>query len=310
MSIWIETYRPQNLDSIVGNQDTIKILKEYIEKKNVPNLLFYGKAGIGKTSTILALCRELYGDSFKDNVLELNASNDRGINIVRNIIKSIARTSVNNGNVSFKMIILDEADFMTKEAMFALRMIMELYSSVSRFCLICNYVHKIIDPIVSRCAKFHFKNLSNLDMQNKLKFISDAENLNTPLPMINDIIRVSDSDMRKAVMLLQYTKYNNNVYELAGLLNEDKLLNIFKIIKTGKLNDIMCISKEIANQGYTAYKIVKQLHKLFIYDKDISDKHKALICLYIANIERRLIENSTEFFQILAVLVKCNSILH
>ena len=154
---WIEEYRPKKINDVIDHIDIIRILKKFIESKNLPNLLFYGSPGTGKTSTILALAKEMYTTSYDSMVLEKNASNDRGIFFIRSDIKNFASTKIIDSKFKYKLIILDEVDAMTIEAQTALRFIMDEYFDNVRFCLICNYVSKLIYNIQSRCMKFRFK---------------------------------------------------------------------------------------------------------------------------------------------------------
>ncbi len=157
---WIEKFRPKKLKDVISQEEIILSLKKVILTKNIPHLLFFGPSGCGKTSTILALARELFSDKYwEDRVIELNASDERGIKVVRDKIKTYAKNSINKSDdiPPWKIIILDEADTMTSDSQFALRKIMEDYSKVTRFCIICNYHNKIIDPIISRCSLFRFR---------------------------------------------------------------------------------------------------------------------------------------------------------
>lgn len=182
-------------------------LKTALHTGELPHLLFYGPPGTGKTSTILAVCRELYGPLMKKRVLELNASDERGIKVVRDNIKQFAQTKVGKNKVDgfpcppFKIIILDEADAMTDVAQAALRRTIEQYSKVTRFCLICNYVSRIIDPLASRCAKFRFKPLSNSAMLGRLREVAAAENLTLVDDCEDTLIKTSQGDMRKGKRL-------------------------------------------------------------------------------------------------------------
>jgi len=162
---WVEKYRPENLNEISAQSNVIKSLKSAMHTKNIPHLIFFGPSGCGKTSTILALSKELFGsENYTDRIIELNASDERGINVIREKIKTYAKQSIKNIKDAppWKIIILDEADTMTSDSQFALRRIMEQYSKITRFCIICNYHNKIIDPIISRCSLLDLNQLNQL----------------------------------------------------------------------------------------------------------------------------------------------------
>ncbi|MEK6955861.1 MAG: replication factor C small subunit, partial [Nanoarchaeota archaeon] len=184
--LWTERYRPKKFEEVIGHHDIVKRLKALVEQKNIPHLLFSGPAGVGKTTLALVIARELYGDDWKQNFLELNASNDRGIDIIRNEVKDFAKTK-GIANIPFKLILLDECDALTKEAQQALRRTMETYSNSCRFILSCNFVNKVIDPIKSRCAIFKFKPLNKKDLKEIVSNISSKENLNIDEETINDL---------------------------------------------------------------------------------------------------------------------------
>ena len=172
---WVEKYRPRKLKDITYQTDVKISLKKSLQTKNIPHLIFFGPSGCGKTSTILALSRELFGEKYiEDRIIELNASDERGINVVRDKIKTYAKQSISNNSKlpPWKIIILDEADSMTSDSQYALRRIMEEYSRITRFCIICNYHNKIIDPIVSRCSLFRFKPIPEKEIIKKLNKIS------------------------------------------------------------------------------------------------------------------------------------------
>ncbi len=211
---WIEKYRPQKLNELKQNDNLIELFKNSIKTKNIPHMLFYGPSGTGKTSSILAIGRELFGEYFSGRIIEFNASDDRGINAVREKItyeakKYITEIVMEDGTVipPYKIIILDEADSMTDEAQDALRVIIEEYSAVTRFCFICNYISKITDAIKSRCSHVYFKKLSNECMIDKLNEIADKESMPLSTEILKTIISVSNGDMRKAIMILQNLKY-------------------------------------------------------------------------------------------------------
>jgi len=265
MELWIEKYRPKSLDEMVGQKSTINTLKHYIETQNVPNLIFYGKRGSGKTSTIHSLCKDLYGDDYKKYVLELNASHERGINTVRTKVKTMAQSKT----LKTKMIILDEADSMTKEAMFSLRMIMENYSHITRFCLICNYINKIIEPLKSRCTIFYFQPLSNEDIGQRLNIINGKDN--------QDIVKYTHGDMRRALLLLQYHVESTDIQDLCGISDElcDRLLDSLQY-KSFKESLNICF--EIEKGAYDICQMLQLLGKK-IYKLDIKNKGKILFLI-------------------------------
>ncbi|KAI0831101.1 P-loop containing nucleoside triphosphate hydrolase protein [Trametes gibbosa] len=211
---WVEKYRPKTIDDVSAQEHTVAVLRKTLTSTNLPHMLFYGPPGTGKTSTILALARQLFGpDNFRSRVLELNASDERGISIVRDKIKNFARQTPRAQAVSsdgktypcppYKIIILDEADSMTQDAQAALRRIMELYARITRFCLVCNYVTRIIDPLASRCSKFRFKPLDPASTSARLAQIASAENVPVPPETIATLIATSHGDLRRAITYLQ-----------------------------------------------------------------------------------------------------------
>lgn len=233
---WVEKYRPKTLDGVVQDENLIKLFRKSIETQNISHFLFYGSSGSGKTSVALAIGREIFKEFFPSRVIEFNASDDRGINAVREKITLEAKKyvtdciSADGSKIPpYKIIILDEADSMTDEAQDALRVIIEEYSSVTRFCFICNYISKITDAIKSRCSAVYFKKLSVECMINKLNEIAEKEDMKLEKNILNTIIEVSNGDMRKAIMILQNLKY---LYDFKNL-PEKKLKNLtIKELKT------------------------------------------------------------------------------
>jgi len=198
---WVEKYRPNNLDDIVGQEHIIARLKKYVAEKNMPNLMFTGPAGIGKTTTAIALTKSILGDYWRQNFLELNASDARGIDTVRNNIKSFCRLKA--VEAPFRIVFLDEVDNMTKDAQNALRREMEMYTKTASFILSCNYSSKIIDPIQSRCAIFRFSPIKGNQIIERLEFIAKAENLNLSRSAVESIVYFAEGDLRKAINILQ-----------------------------------------------------------------------------------------------------------
>ncbi|KAF4215529.1 hypothetical protein CNMCM8980_004721 [Aspergillus fumigatiaffinis] len=212
---WVEKYRPNTLDDVSGHQDILATINKFIEANRLPHLLLYGPPGTGKTSTILALARRIYGsNNMRQMVLELNASDDRGIDVVREQIKTFASTkqifsmaapSASSGSslASFKLIILDEADAMTSTAQMALRRIMERYTANTRFCIIANYTHKLSPALLSRCTRFRFSPLKEQDIRSLVDQVIEKEQINIQPEAVSSLVRLSKGDMRRALNVLQ-----------------------------------------------------------------------------------------------------------
>ncbi|XP_010428824.1 PREDICTED: replication factor C subunit 5-like [Camelina sativa] len=203
---WVEKYRPQSLDDVAAHRDIIDTIDRLTNENKLPHLLLYGPPGTGKTSTILAVARKLYGPKYRSMILELNASDDRGIDVVRQQIQDFASTqSFSLGKSSVKLVLLDEADAMTKDAQFALRRVIEKYTKSTRFALIGNHVNKIIPALQSRCTRFRFAPLDPVHVSQRLKHVVDAEGLNVSEDGLAALVRLSNGDMRKALNILQST---------------------------------------------------------------------------------------------------------
>ena len=221
--IWIEKYRPKKLDEVVGQSVVVERLRSYIKQKNIPHLLFAGPPGTGKTTAATVLAREFYGEEWKENFLELNASDDRGIKMVRETVKDYSRILPNNP-LGFKILFLDEADYMTDEAQAALRRTMENFTRTTRFIISCNYSSKIIEPIQSRAAIFRFKALPTESVVSALGEILKVEGIDYEKKSLDVIAELSYGDMRKAINTLQVAAtYSpkitvNSIYEAAGLV--------------------------------------------------------------------------------------------
>ena len=201
-AVWVEKYRPKHLADMVGQQGIVPLLQAYAERRSMPHLMFAGPPGTGKTTAALALARDLYGDEWRENFLELNASDERGIDTVRTTIKGYAR-SAPLGGVGFRLLFLDEADNLTSEAQGSLRRLMERYSGGCRFILSCNYSSRIIPPIQSRCAVFRFRTYSDAEMRSMLERIASAEKRKVDDAAYALILKASDGDLRRATNLLQ-----------------------------------------------------------------------------------------------------------
>lgn len=211
---WVEKYRPSTLDELISHEEIIKTLRQFVEKNRLPHLLFYGPPGTGKTTTILAIARQLYGaEDFRKQVLELNASDERGIGVVRNEIVNFSSARSFAADGAPKLVILDEADAMTKEAQNALRRVIEKYTGHVRFCLIGNYMQKIIPAIQSRCTRFRFAPLRNEQIRPRLEHVIACEHVDATADGIDALLTLCRGDMRKALNVLQctYLAYNKRV---------------------------------------------------------------------------------------------------
>uniref|UniRef100_A0AAX7T1B6 AAA+ ATPase domain-containing protein n=1 Tax=Astatotilapia calliptera TaxID=8154 RepID=A0AAX7T1B6_ASTCA len=285
---WVEKYRPKCVDEVAFQEEVVAVLKKSLEGADLPNLLFYGPPGTGKTSTILAAARELYGpELYRQRVLELNASDERGIQVVRDKVKNFAQLTVAGTRPDgkscppFKIIILDEADSMTAPAQAALRRTMEKESRTTRFCLICNYISRIIEPLTSRCSKFRFKPLANQIQEERLLEICEKENLKYTKESIAALVRVSEGDLRKAITFLQS----------AARLNVDKEITDCAVIE---------IAGNMVDEGYAATQILTQLHECVI-EQDLSDKQKSTITEKMAVVCKCLSDGADEYLQLLSL---------
>jgi replication factor C subunit 2/4 len=303
---WVEKYRPDNLSEISAQTNVIKSLKSALITKNLPHLIFFGPSGCGKTSTILALSKELFGtEHYSDRIIELNASDERGINIIREKIKTHAKQSIKHIKDAppWKIIILDEADTMTPDSQFALRRIMEQYSKITRFCIICNYHNKIIDPIISRCSLFRFKPIESNEIIIKLKYICECEKFNCPDTLLHKIVGICRGDLRKAINFLQkcFNSYGDKV-------NEELLDEMSGIIPTKKFNYLMqtifqkdykmvdFIINSLFLEGYSMVNQIILFHD-YIINSDIDSYKKSNILCKISDVDQNLIKGCDEFIQ-------------
>lgn len=312
---WVEKYRPAKITDIAHQTAVIGTLSKSLETGDLPHLMFYGPAGTGKTSTVLALARQMFGEkNFRSRVLELNASDDRGISIVREKIKNYAMTTVASGSVNdegkpcprFKIIVLDEADMMTHDAQAALRRIMEIYASVTRFCIICNYVTKMIEPLSSRCAKYRFAPISDDTQLARLNYVIQQEKLDVTQDAKQALLQTARGDLRRSITVLQgaHQLFQGRIdaaaiIEVSGEVPEERALELLAKLKTGKFNNVVPAIENLVLEGYNVMALLQRLQQAVIVSPDIIDVQKAALANVMAEVDYRLAEGSDEHLQLL-----------
>ncbi len=305
---WTEKYRPKKLDEIIGRDYIVARLKSYVQSRSMPHLLFAGPAGVGKTTSAICLARELFGEYWTQNFQETNASDERGIDVVRNKIKDFARTKAMGGD--FKIIFLDEADALTPDAQNALRRTMELFARTCRFILSCNYSSKIIEPIQSRCAVFRFGPLSEDAIKKMIEKIAENEELNLTETGKKAIIYVSEGDMRKAINILQAAAFLEKdideelVYQVAAKAKPAEIKEMMHLALKGEfLKARNKLDTLLLKYGLSGEDILRQMHRE-VFSLDIDEEKKVKIIDMIGDHDFRLVEGSNERIQIEALIAK------
>ncbi len=302
-TIWTEKYRPQTFDEVKGQQEIVAKVKAFVSSGSMPHLMFSGPAGVGKTTLALVIAKQLFGEEWRQNTLELNASDERGIDVVRVKVKDFARTRA-LGDVPFKLIYLDECDALTKEAQQALRRTMENYTKTCRFVLSCNYSSKIIDPIQSRCAIFRFKPLPEDEIYKVIDRITAEEGLVLGEGVKEALFEVSGGDCRRLENVMQSCAVIKKeldaelVYSMASVARPKEVHEVLRIAAAGdflasrkKLLDLML------NYGLSGLDVVKQIQRE-IWNLELEDRKKVELIDQCGEVEFRMVEGSDEYVQL------------
>ncbi|CAI2370752.1 unnamed protein product [Moneuplotes crassus] len=325
---WVEKYRPNKIDEVSHQSEVVSALSKSVETGKVPHLLLYGPPGTGKTSTILALSKELFGPKFyRSRILELNASDDRGIGMVREKIKKFAQKKIAKAVDSeypcppVQLIILDEADSMTVDAQSALRRTIEVYSAQTRFCIICNYVSKIIEPLASRCVKFRFTPISEEAQIKRLEYICDKEEIKHDPSALPALVEVTDGDMRKSIMMLQSAGRSyetekltaDDIYEVSGKIPTHVIQEIWEQIANlaDGDTDISELAENVIQEGFDIMQLLSQLIDLITQEniRSVSDLKKARIAEVCAETEFKLIKGGSEELNVSYLFMSIGNIL-
>lgn len=363
MRLTVSYSRPKTLSDVTAQDHTTTVLQRMLQSTNLPHCLMYGPPGTGKTSTILALARQLYGpELMRTRVLELNASDERGISIVREKIKDFARQQLSNPPAGpagveyrkkypvppFKMIILDEADSMTQDAQSALRRTMETYSKITRFCLVCNYVTRIIDPLASRCSKFRFKSLDKGNATNRVAEIAQLENVPLADGAVDALVRCAEGDLRKAITYLQSAarlvgamskttrgEFDDSdeedamevdkddslrtvtvkvVEEIAGVVPKDVIDELYGAMSTPKkpgpsYDGISTAVVNLVADGWSGTQVMSQLYERAIFDEGVSDPKKAKMVMIFSEVDKRLVDGVDEQLAIMDLSLRVSGIM-
>lgn len=345
---WNEKYRPTKIEDVVQSDNIKQLLDENIRTGSMPHYIFYGPPGTGKTTTALCLARELFKEHYKERTIEFNASDDRGINSVRDKIYPRAKEyseSIESADGSmiprFKIIILDEADTMTSEALDALRVVIEKHSNVTRFIFICNHYNKITDAIKSRCSVVNFKKINNGSVLGRIKYICVNEGLILDDTMIQILIEISGGDMRKVIVAAQRLKFEQDfknhgskpicdytyrelriisrginkkienkyitvadIYKAYSTINlNDAEQILLSTINSDRIQDVQLIAKDVVSTGYPIDSIMSQLNKIICLESHFNKLQAATIILYGAELFLRVKNSANEYLQLLEYLI-------
>jgi replication factor C small subunit len=306
VDIWTDKYRPDSLEEITGQQDIVSRLSAFVDEGSIPHLMFTGPAGTGKTTSAMAVAKDLYGDEWRQNFKETNASDDRGIDVVREEIKDFARTKPVDAD--YKIIFLDEADALTTDAQQALRRTMEQYSDNARFILSCNYSSKIIDPIQSRCALFRYNRLEESEVREYVSKVSSHEDFTVSDEALDAILRVASGDLRRTTNILQTVALRKDevdeedIYTAAASLRPDEINEILEKALNQEFMDARNqLSDLMIDRGLDGKDVIDAIHRE-VLDLDITDDKKMKMIENLGEYQFRIVQGGSNDIQIEALL--------
>jgi replication factor C small subunit len=306
---WVEKYRPKTLDEIINQEEIIRSLKTVLGTRAVPHMLFTGPPGVGKTATAHAFARDLYGDRYIDDghFMEINASDERGIDVIREKVKTFART-IPMGGIGFKILLLDESDQLTADAQHAFRRVMEQYSTTCRFILAANYSNRIIEPIQSRCAIFRFKPISPEHMVQAINRVAEREGLKVTQKGLTALFEVSEGDLRRAINLLQTAaSYSTSIdedliYRVAGIAAGMEARKILELSLAGKFEEARKLLREkLYIDGISERDLLSQMYRESFY-LPIKEEDKLKLISLIGEVDYRLSQGATPEVQFMMLL--------
>lgn len=300
--VWLEKYRPSSLSDVKGHSEIVKSLENYVDKQEVPNLLFAGPPGVGKTASAVAMAKEIYGDDWDENFLELNASDDRGIDVVRDDVKNFARTSTSSAD--FRMIFLDEADALTSDAQAALRRTMEQFATNVRFILSCNYSSQVIEPIQSRCTVYRFTRLSEDAIREQIVEVVEKEGINITDDGIEALVYASNGDMRsginglQAVSILDGEADEERVYSITNTVKPEDAVSVIETAIDGDFISARNKTRELMDEnGVAATELLDQFYRILWADDKIDDGVATDVADAIADADYRITQGANESIQ-------------
>ena len=304
--VWIEKYRPQTLADVVGHENITERLQHYIQKDDLPHLLFAGPAGVGKTTSAVAIAKSIYGDEWRENFLELNASDQRGIDVVRDRIKNFARSSF--GGHDYRVIFLDEADALTSDAQSALRRTMEQFSNNTRFILSCNYSSRIIDPIQSRCAVFRFSPLGDDAVAEQVRIIAEAEGIEVTDDGVDALVYAAGGDMRKAInglqaaAVLDETVDEEAVFAITSTARPEDIKEMVQMALDGEFTASRArLESLLVDSGIAGGDIIDQLHRS-VWEFDLTERQAVRLMERVGEADYRITAGASEQVQLEALL--------